>query len=301
VLEGTSRITAKAFAGSKLENVTLASTLRAVGDKAFYGCENLSVVVFKSYDAPILEEEYDISYISLTNLAMTGTLYGAANESYEGLGIAPFYMWNSTGDNTNFYFGANFVDRIGHIEKNVVMVVPANGKNYDSFIFSQYFGTKVLGSNAATKETVAVIALINALPKEISLTHEKQVVAARAAYNQITSHEQLALITNYETLTNAEATIAYLKQRNEQPEVDPIGPNAPTESDGNAVWVALTVTFGVLTVCAAAFIVLDKTGVLKKLFVKKEKVVEDVDASNENVSDENEPTDKVDEPTDKAE
>lgn len=190
----------------------------------------------------------------------------------------------------------------GHIEKNVVMVVPANGKNYDSFIFSQYFGTKVLGSNAATQETIAVIALINALPKEISLADEKQVAAARAAYNQITSHEQLALITNYETLTNAEATIAYLKQRDEQPEnVDPIDPNAPTEKDGKAVWVALTVTFGVLTICAAAFIVLDKTGVLKKLFVKKEKVVEDVDASNENVGDENEPTDKVDEPTDKAE
>lgn len=276
IVEDTTRITAKAFAGSKLENVTLPSTLRAIGDKAFYGCDKLAVVVFKSYDAPILEEEFDTSYISLSNLAMTGTLYATTSESYTGLGIAPFYMWNSTSDYTNFYYGANFVNRIGHIEKNVVMVVPANGKNYDSFIFGQYFKTKVLGSNAATKETITVIGLISALPKEISLANEAQVLAARAAYDQITSYEQLALITNYETLTNAEATIKYLKQREEKPDSsDSAEPIVPEKEDNKTIWIALTVTFGVLTVGAAGFIVFDKTGVLKKLFKKKEKLVEE--------------------------
>ena len=208
--EGTVRISAKAFAGSAVVNVTLPSTLKALGDKAFYDCAALSVVVFTSYNAPILEEEYDRVYAQESNLPMptyTGTT--------QGLGITKYHMWNTGTSDSIYFFGANFVGNIGHIPGNLVMVCPANGQSYDTFILSQYFGTTVKGVNAATEDTVRVIAMIAALPTEISLDHEAIVAAARAAYDAIPSLEQKALVSNYGKLEEAETTIEFLKKRNE--------------------------------------------------------------------------------------
>ena len=199
---------------------------------------------------------------------MTGSLAVSETEAYEGLGIVPFYMWNATSDYTNFYFGANFVDHIDHIKNHLAMVVPANGKNYDSFIFRQYFATTIAGSNAMTQETLAVIAIINALPDNITLDSEAAIVAARAAYDQITSHEQLALITNYSELINAETTLAYLKLREEgnlpgDSSSSEENPDDKPEFSGDVLQIVLIVVLGVVALGAVAYIVLDKT-VLKK-------------------------------------
>ena len=217
VEEGTVRLTARAFMGAELENVTLPSTLKAIGDKAFYKCDKLSVVVFKSLSAPTLEEEYDTSYLSYLNLPFTGRM-----GDFEGLGIAPYYMWNVTASFSSFYFGANFVDYIGHVDNDLVMVRPANGEYYETFILSQYFGTVITGDNAATEATLSVIAMINALPKSVTLTDKEAVAAVRAAYDQIPSREQQALVGNYDQLVNAESIIAYLEsEANKQPENTP--------------------------------------------------------------------------------
>ncbi len=213
VEEGTVRISAYAFAGNGLENVTLPSTLKALGHKAFYGCPNLGLVVFSSYNAPSLEEEYDESYISFDSIPYTGSVMDNAGNRYEGLGISPYYMWNATSAFNNYYFGANFVDYIGKVNKSIVMVKPANGQNYDSFILAQYFNTSVNGVYAATDATKAVIALIDALPSNIRLEHAAQIEAARKAYNSIISLEQQSLVSNYSKLQNAEAMIEYLNSR----------------------------------------------------------------------------------------
>lgn len=134
---------------------------------------------------------------------------------------------------TSFYYGANFVNHIGQIENKLVMVKPANGQNFDTFIFSQYFATTVDGSNAADETTVAVIALIDALPEKITLSDEAAVVAARAAFSEITSYEQQALVTNLNKLTAAESTIKYLKLRNDESGEDPITP--PDEENKTAL------------------------------------------------------------------
>lgn len=216
VEDGTVRVSARAFYGVKsLRTVTLPLTLAAIGDKAFYGCSDLYMVVFRSYDAPILEEEYDESYaVSLENLPFEGYFSG-----YEGLGIIKYYMWNITSEMSDFYYGANFVDYIGHISSPIVMVKPANGNGYDTFIFEQYFSEVVNGSNAATAQTLAVIDMINALPANINLTlaDAPLVEAARAAYDAIPSVEQQALVTNYRVLLDAEETIEYLKPEPETP------------------------------------------------------------------------------------
>ena len=281
VVEGTTRITARAFAGAALESVTLASTLKSLGDKAFYGCEKLGVVIFKSYDAPLLEEEYDTSYLTYTNLPFTGKM-----GEYEGLGISKFYMWNITSSFNNFYYGANFVDRIGHIDNKIVMVKPANGQNYDTFIFSQYFGTTVTGNNAAMDGTLKVIAMIEALPEMtmITLADEAAIVAARAAFEQIPTLEQKALVLNLSKLESAEDMLIYLKPSPDTPGDDSSDSSGNTDSDSSndsvvtdsseeggckSALTPMAVGIALMAVCAA----MDKL-VLSK---KKESVSEDVE------------------------
>lgn len=275
VEEGTSRITARAFAGSALESVTLPSTLKALGDKAFYECENLSVVVFKSFEAPMLEEEYDASYLSYSNLPYTGKL-----GEYEGLGISKFYMWNVTSSFNNFYFGANFVDHIGYVDNDLVMVKPANGLNYNTFIFSQYFGTTVEGSNAASDATVKVIAMINALPDNtlITLANENAVVAARAAFEQLPSLEQRALVVNLSKLESAEDMIIYLKgeiddgdssiggdsSNGSSSDISSDETQTPAKKGGNAPYVIAIVIVAVLACGLAVYIGVDKFVLPKK-------------------------------------
>ncbi|MBQ8319391.1 MAG: leucine-rich repeat protein [Clostridia bacterium] len=265
--EGTKRISARAFEGAKLQNVTLAASLQAIGDKAFYGCEDLKVVIFKSYAAPILEEEYDTSHITMLNLPMTGMMPGGDGTLFEGLGISKYFMWNLTSSFNNFYFGANFVDYVGRVEDKLVMVKPANGKNYDSFIFTQYFDTIVQGDNALMEATIAVIEKIAALPVSTSITlaQESLVAEVRAAYESIASLEQKALVSNYSKLTDAEAMIAYLKAREEANK--PSAPIVEEEKNGFAEflqsnWIGLTIA-GVVLLGFAAYVIVDKV-VLKK-------------------------------------
>ena len=80
------------------------------------------------------------------------------------------------------------------------MVKPVNGRNYDTFIFDCYFGNKITGNAAMTDATREVINLLNALPERITLDDEAQIVAARSAYDAISSYEQRALVNNYSLL-----------------------------------------------------------------------------------------------------
>ncbi|MBQ5926932.1 MAG: leucine-rich repeat domain-containing protein, partial [Clostridia bacterium] len=274
VEEGTVRISANAFAGATIQDVTLASTLKAVGDKAFYGCEKLSVVVFKSYDAPVLEEQYDESYMLYTNLPYEGKTNG-----FDGLGISKYYMWNTSG--SMFYYGANFVNYIGKVNTNLVMVKPANGQNYGSFIFGQYFTKTVEGSNAATADTLSVIEMIAALPDNVTLADENAVVAARKAYDAIPLLEQKALVDNYAKLTEAEATIVYLKLREEKPE----DPTDKVEKQPSKFveflkknYVSLIIA-GVSILGSAAFVV--TTAILRK---KKDKTNTEEETETEETS-----------------
>ncbi len=217
VAEGTVRISSQAFANSQIKYVTLPSTLRSIGHKAFYGCDNLVAVTFTSYTAPVLEEEYDYSYwLSAENLPATGqyqyqdaftgeTLY------YNGLGIVPYFMWNVTDTPSVIYFGANFVDYVGHVDNSVAMIKPVNGVGYDSFILGKYFSVNIEGAAAADQTTLDAITAIDELPDEIKLEHKELVEAARAAYDKISSYTQRALVLNYDKLVAAEQRISDLE------------------------------------------------------------------------------------------
>ena len=254
VAEGTVRISAKAFFGTSIKDVTLPTTLKAVGDKAFYGCNYLTTVIFRSYYAPVLEEAYDASYVHYSNIPITGyASFGGV--TYEGLGIVDFYMWNIATHGNNYYFGANFKDYIGKVTENMVMVYPANGQNYDSFILSKYFSTSVEGANTATVDTLKAIALINSISASISLADETAILAARTAYDAIPTLEQKALVTNYSKLTSAEATLNYLKSRDNESSSG--GSEEKTSEDnkpssGNTGLIVLLIISGIVNAVAIA-------------------------------------------------
>lgn len=215
--DNTVRITAMALAGSDIEVVTIPYTVKGIGHKAFYLCNNLKMVTFESYNAPTLEEEYDPAhYDSFKNIPGSGdygtyTDYDGTEIAINGLGIIPYFMWNVTdGMYSNVFYGANFIDYVGYVKDKIVMVKPVNGKNYDTYVLGQYFDIVAEGAAAADDVTLAAIAAINAIPEKVSYEDKALVEAARAAYAKIATTEQQALVTNYSDLISAEQRIIAL-------------------------------------------------------------------------------------------
>ena len=222
VVDGTVRISAYAFAGTDVETVTLPISLKSIGHKAMYACESLKVVVFTSINAPVLEEEYDYAYFSsYQNFPATGEYSDFTDQEgnaviINGIEIVDFFMYNVASFPTNVYYGANFVDYVGHVENKIVMTRPANGINYDSFIFGQYFSLAIDGANAPDQTTLNAIEAILALPSKdnIKLEHKALVEAARAAYSLVTSQTQQGIVKDggyLDMLTAAEKKISDLE------------------------------------------------------------------------------------------
>ncbi len=219
VAEGTVRITSMAFASSDVQMVTLPHTVASIGHKAFYDCQDLRVVVFKSYDAPTLEEEFDASYHdSYLHIPATGD-YGSYDDyagnkvPILGNGQIPYYMWwdFANGMYSAVFYGANFVDYVGYVDSKIMMVRPSNGQNYETYMFGQYFDLVVDGGSAMDDRALAFVAAMEALPDRITLEHKDLVTAAREAYNRIASTEQRGLVeTYYKDLQSAENRILAL-------------------------------------------------------------------------------------------
>ncbi len=259
VADDTVRIGAYAFAGTDAKQVILPYSVYSVGHKAFYKCDKLSVISFSSYNAPILEEEYDYMYfVSGENISATGeytftTVVGDGEIVKSGLGITPYFMWNASENAASVYYGANFVDYIGHINEGLIMVRPTNGKNYSSFIFGQYFNTVIDGAAAADEITLAAIKAINSLPETVSLNDKWLVEAARAAYDLISTLEQKALVTNYSLLTQAEKRISDLEYLANSDTSEGDVSDDITDDGGNLVVIVIVIA--VLAVAAGgAFI-----------------------------------------------
>jgi hypothetical protein len=190
-------------------------TTTSIGHKAFYLCDKLEMVVFGSYYAPILEEEFDPSYYeSLEHVPGTGefgsyTDYDGTEVVINGMGLLPYYMWNATdGMYSNVFYGANFVDYVGFVDQKLTMVRPINGQHYETFVLGQYFDLIIDGGNAADDVTLAAIAAIDAIPERVTWEQRAIVEAARAAYDQVATTEQQALVTNYADLISAEQRVA---------------------------------------------------------------------------------------------
>lgn len=265
VADDTVRITSMAFAGSDVERVTLPNTVFAIGHKAFYECDNLHTVIFGSYDAPTLEEEFDpVRYENFENIPGTGdfgtyTDYEGNEIQITGTGLLPYYMWNATdGMYSNVFYGANFVDYIGAVPRKLTMIRPVNGQNYNSFIYSQYFDVDLAidGAQAPNKSTLATIQAIKAIPERVSYEQRGIVEAARVLYDKIPTLEQKALVVNYADLVSAEQRIISLTPTEETPGETPEAPTEePEKESGKGGLIALIVIVGLILVAAAAGLV----------------------------------------------
>ena len=212
------------------------------------------MIVFTSYKAPILEEEYDPSYYeSYQNIPGSGdygtyTDYDGTEVQITGMGLLPYYMWNATGTlYSSVYYGANFVDYVGRVEDKLVMVRPSNGQNYSTFILDQYFSITVDGSAAADDITLAAIAAINAIPERVTYEDKAIVEAAREAYNKIATTVQQALVTNYAKLVSAEQRIIALTPTDDA--------NVDDTQTGEINFVSLAIRCAITTVIFVAAVV----------------------------------------------
>ena len=259
--EDTVRISAMAFAGSDVKMVELPYTTTSIGHKAFYDCKNLEVVIFGSFTAPILEEEYDPAhYESFTNIPGTGD-FGTyedweGNEvSITGMGLVPYFMWNATGGlYSNVFYGANFVDYVGYVENKLTMIAPVNGKNYDSYIYQNYFDVIIDGKAAPDEITVAAIQAIKAIPAKVTYEERALVEYARAAYSKIATLEQQSLVSNYADLITAEQRILALTPTDEP--VEGGEEETPDNNNGAVIWGVVIVFVAV--VAAVAVVVISK-------------------------------------------
>ncbi len=237
VADGTVKIAAYAFAGTHIKSVILPDSLKSIGHKAFFACDDLISVTFSSYTAPIFEEEYDEEYYySYDHIPATGDF---AFEDVDGtpidkvgIGLVPYFMWNASSLPSNCYYGATFGDYIGHVDTDILMIRPSNGKNYNTFVLDQYFDSAVEGMLAADDATLSVIDAINKLPATVQLSDKPLVEAARKAYDLIATVEQQALITNISKLTEAERRISDLEYLQNQEQGKPTDPDSGNTGDG---------------------------------------------------------------------
>lgn len=268
VADDTVRIGAFAFVGSDAVNVVLPYTVEAIGHKAFYDCPSLALINFSSYYAPILEEEYDVYYFYEGTNMPTDPKYDS-ELGIKGLGIVDYFMWNVTGDPTNIFYGANFIDYVGKVSNKAIMVRPSNGLGYDSFVLGHYFDVILKGASAADDVTLSAIAAIGRIPSnssEVTLEHKDVVAAAKAAYDKIVSDEQRALIpsTLVTVLKNAVQMIddlEYLEKGEENK--DPV---TDTDKEEDKIGTALIVLIVVVSILALAVIAL---GVFIFIFIRR--------------------------------
>ncbi|MBR5570214.1 MAG: leucine-rich repeat protein [Oscillospiraceae bacterium] len=262
IADGTVRVTSYAFAGSDVKRVTLPYTLVSLGHKAFFGCQDLDMVIFCSYDAPILEEEFDASYFeTLEHIPGSGdygtyTDWAGQEVTIEPMNLVPYFMWNVTGGMySNVFYGANFVDYVGYVENKLTMIRPVNGKNYDSYIYGMYFDDTLSGANAPDKTTMAAVNAINQIPERVELEHKNVVAAARAAYDKVATTEQLAMVTNSGKLISAEQRIHALENPAQPEEEQTATESEKTEKKTNtALWGVIGVIV-VLLACGAMVLI----------------------------------------------
>ena len=258
IADNTVRVSAMAFAGTDAQIVVLPETAFSIGHKAFYDCDDLKIVVFGSYESPILEEEFDPRYYeTLEHIPGSGdfgtyTDYDGTEVTIEPMQMLPYFMWNVTdGMYFDVYYGASFRDYVGYVDNKMIMVKPVNGQNYDSFILSQYFDTVLDGAQAPTKQTLKAIAAINAIPEGVSYDQRDLVTTARTLYSQIGTLEQQSLVTNYTKLVNAEQRIKALTPTEDATTDTPVNNEEP-KKPANVLLIVVLCIVGVIVAAAAA-------------------------------------------------
>lgn len=207
VPEGTVRIDLYAGNGNQfLTKLILPSSLLAIGNYAFYGCDALTAVEFRSFAAPALESHY----AKAANLSESDPGYELLHNQFDLFELELCYY--------------NFIDLVG--KKNPIkMILPKNTdlKGYDSLVYLAYFGEvaaaersdlEAMDENMQTfiseAEKIAAIAKITLADEELINRAVSAMNAAKQDYTLfgITKEEWDGMV---KTVTDAKATLSALK------------------------------------------------------------------------------------------
>ena len=193
VLDGTIRVeTGAAQANKSLMRVVLPSTLKYIGDYAFYQCDNLKSVTFKSYHAPIIEgsmlgEAITIDKNNIAEFTDFDQLY-----KYD-------YYFRILDKVTHPLYHRNFIDVIGKsTTEGLIAILPDNCEGYNNIIYEAYFDFSEETSGVTVgKFAVAFIDAVKALPEVADRFDVQTVENAILAYNALKAHaDELVYVTD---------------------------------------------------------------------------------------------------------
>ncbi len=190
VEEGTVRIAVGAAMNNPyLTHVVLPSTLKSIGNFAFYGCSELETVTFRSYYAPVLEGtmsgvQQDITYDNLAEYPGFEKLYG-----YDY-----FYRLNYAVTMPLYY--NTFIDTIGsRATENLVAELPDNCVGYDALLYDVYFTISEETSGVtAGQYAIAFIDAVKNLPDTVDRFNKAEIGAAIYAYNALVDSADKAYV-----------------------------------------------------------------------------------------------------------
>ena len=188
--EGTTRVEMQAAYGNlALKKVTFPETMRSISDFAFYGCDNLETVVFKSYYAPTLEglpsypkdEDVTINVENIDKYPGFDHLYEYSYEyMLEGYTYRRIF-------HTNFKAGIGSQGAVG-----MTAIIPATSEGYDSLVYNAYFtfSDEENSGNPAGKYALAFMEAVYRLPESVDRFDNLLVEAAINAYNALEGHAE---------------------------------------------------------------------------------------------------------------
>ena len=192
IAEGTTRIELYAAAMNKdLMMLDLPSALRTIADYAFFGCDNLSIVTFKSYNAPTLESMMSISKVDSDAGMEYVTVHNL--DKYHASDILYKYNYSLIIDGyaSRGLYQNNFKAGVGGINApKMTAILPDNSKGYDSLTYQAYFDVsdETWGVTAG-KYATDFIEAVHKLPESVDRFDKVVVEAAITAYNALEVHK----------------------------------------------------------------------------------------------------------------
>jgi lactocepin len=235
VPEGVVRIAPYAFAGvTALAEVTLPRSLKSVGHMAFSGCTALRSYIFRSPEAPALENDYSgdamtLGYanfaraIGVSRPALAMTVPANAGGSYFGYVYGRYFDDRRQNDYFALYDATvKLIEMIAALPSpnKVTLADEESIRETLEFLKSvpaaqrEHVDMAKLNAVEQALETLfgvervkAVTALIGALPDEITEGAAALAAEARAAYESLTDAEK-ARVPNYAKLTALEGLLA---------------------------------------------------------------------------------------------
>ncbi len=182
VAEGTSKIAFGAALGNKhIKRVVLPESLKFISNFAFFECESLETVVFKSYYAPVLEgtlggETVEITPDNVDSYPKFDSLY-----KYDY-----YFKWEAIVAYPVYY--SNFkAEVISEKASDLTYVIPTNSDGYDSRLYKAYFNPSDSESSGEVTGpyAIAFMEAVNKLPEAITRFDEALINNAINAYNAL--------------------------------------------------------------------------------------------------------------------